>query len=333
MSAKIVILWARAEMTGQMTEEDPRVPGLRNETVKQLRDLGVDVRIAEDDNEVVANISDADVYYSRVISPEALAKAEQLKWFQTGVAGMDGFWFPELRQSNVTITNGRGIYSDVISDHLFGMILCFARGLHVFARLRKWEKTPTSFIHLGHTTLGIVGLGGIGLAVAARGHTSDMRVIGVDPAPKGKPDYIEQVYPPEELHKMLAESDFVAMCVPHTSETEHLIDAAALDAMKDTAIILNVGRGKVIALDALTTALQNGSIGGAGLDVYEQEPLPDDHPLWQMDNVILTPHVAGRSAYPYQEARRLELLVENMKHYLAGEDLANVVDKEKGYVV
>ena len=103
--------------------------------------------------------------------------------------------------------------------------------------------------------------------------------------------------------------------------------------MKDTAFIMNVGRGKVISLDALTAALEAGTIGGAGLDVFEQEPLPDGHPLWQMDNVILTPHVAGRSAYPYQEARRLELLVENMKRYLAGDDLANIVDKEKGYVL
>lgn len=333
MSEKIVILWPGAEMTGQMTEQDPRVPGLRNDTVSQLRELGVDVRIAEDESEVVAHIAHSDVYYSRVISPEALAKAEALKWFQSSVAGMDGFWFPELRESDVTITNTRGIYSDVISDHLYGMILCFARGLHVYAHQRKWVKTLTPFVHLGHSTLGVVGLGGIGLAVAARGHTSNMRVIGVDPAPKGKPDYIEKVYQPENLHEMLAESDFVAMCVPHTSETEHLIDAAALNAMKDTAFIMNVGRGKVISLDALTAALEAGTIGGAGLDVFEQEPLPDGHPLWQMDNVILTPHVAGRSAYPYQEARRLELLVENMKRYLAGDDLANIVDKEKGYVL
>ncbi len=331
--AKLVILWPSTEMTSQRTTMDPRVPGLREKTVEQLRALSVEVRIAEDDDEVVAHIADADIYYSRIISPQALAKAGKLKWFQSSVAGMDGFWFPELRQSSITITNGRGIYSDVISDHLFGFILCFARGLHLFARQRKWEKNGAPFIHLGGTTLGVVGLGGIGLAVAARGHTSDMRIVGLDPAPKGKPNYIEKIYPPEELHTMLAECDFVAMCVPHTSETEHLIDAAAFDAMKDTAIILNVGRGKVISLDALTAALEAGTLGGAGLDVFEQEPLPEDHPLWQMDNVILTPHVAGRSSYPYQEARRLELLVENTKRYLAGEDLANVVDKEKGYVV
>ena len=333
MSAKIVILWPSTEMTGQMTEQDPRVPGLRHDTVNQLRELGVDVRLAEDEEEVVSTIPNADVYYSRIITPEALAEARALRWFQSSVAGMDGFWFPELRASDLNITNTRGIYSDVISDHLYGMILCFARGLHVFARLRRWEKTATPFIHLGHSTLGVVGLGGIGLAVAERGHTSGMRVVGVDPAPKGKPDYIEKIYPPEELHAMLAESDFIAICVPHTSETEHLIDAAAIDAMKDTAIILNVGRGKVISLDALTSTLQAGKLGGAGLDVFEQEPLPDNHPLWQMDNVILTPHVAGRSAFPYQEARRMELLVENMKRYLAGEDLVNVVDKERGYVV
>lgn len=333
MSSKIVILWPTTELTSQRTDLDPRVPGLRGDAVVRLRELSVDIHLAEDEQDVKDSILDADVYYSRLISPEALSVATELKWFQSSVAGMDGFWFSELRQSAVTITNTRGIYSDVISDHLFGFILCFARGLHQFARLRRWEKTAVPFTHLGGATLGVVGLGGIGLAVAVRGRTSGMRIIGLDPAPKGKPAYIEKVYPPEQLHTMLAECDFVAICVPHTSETEHLIDAAALDAMKDSAVILNVGRGKVISLDALTAALQAGTIGGAGLDVYEQEPLPDDHPLWHLDNTILTPHVAGRSSYPYQEARRMDLLVNNMKRYLAGEQLLNVVDKERGYVV
>ena len=132
---------------------------------------------------------------------------------------------------------------------------------------------------------------------------------------------------------MLGESDFVAICVPHTGETEHMMDADAFEAMKSSAVLVNIGRGKVVDLQALTAALEDEKIGGAGLDVFEQEPLSPDHPLWQMDNVIITPHLAGMSTYLYQEERRVEVLVENVKRFLAGEALMNEVDKVRGYVV
>ena len=335
MATKMVILWPRTESVGTRTDQDPRVPELRDNVVKRLQNLGIDVVETHDKSEV--HIGDADIFYSGTLPPDLLDKANNLKWMHSSVAGMDGFWYPELRETDFPITNARGIYSDVISDHLFTFLLCFARGMHAYIRAQKserWDQKGTvPLAHLEHATLGIVGLGGIGLAVAARGHTSGMRILGVDPAPKDKPDYIEQIWPPENLHDMLAESDFVAICVPHTGETEHMIDAAALQAMKNTAVIMNIGRGKVIDLQALTEALQKGELGGAGLDVFEQEPLPEDHLLWDMDNVIITPHVAGRSAYPYQEARRMDLLVENTRRFLNNEPLLNVLDKQKGYVV
>ena len=148
-------------------------------------------------------------------------------------------------------------------------------------------------IHLAGTTLGVVGLGGIGLAVAERGPVFGMRVLGMDPAPKGKPDFIARIYSPDELAEMVAVSDFVVICVPHTAETEGLFDADMFGAMKNTGILINIGRGKVVKLQALTEALQRGQIGGAGLDVYEEEPLQEGHALWAIENVILTPHVAG----------------------------------------
>ena len=336
MPDKIVILWNRAELTGTRTQEDPRVPRLRIRAVSRLADLGYDVLATEDPEAVPDLISDAEIYYARSMTPAAFAAAEHLRWIQTSVAGMEGFWHDQIRGSDVTITSVRGIYSDVIADHMYGLLLSLARGIQSYAKrqsLRTWDKTHTPVKQLRGSTLGLVGLGGIGLEVAARGHVSGMRIIAVDPAPKGTPEYVEAVYGPDRLHEMLRQADFVAVSVPHLSETEHMFDGPAFDAMKQSAYILNVGRGKVVSLDALVAALREGSIAGAGLDVFEEEPLPEDHPLWNMDNVIITPHCAGRSDYPYQEERRLDLLVENAGRYARGEDLLNVFDKQKGYVV
>ena len=305
---------------------------LEDEYMKQIQDLGVDTVVVKSEAEVLEVIGDADAYFGRM-TPEILKKAEKLRWVQATSAGLDGFYFPELRESDLTVTNIRGIYSDVIADHVFSMVMAFARGLHYYVRNQsegKWEK-GAPVIHLAGTTLGVVGLGGIGLAVAERGPAFGMRVVGMDPAPKGKPDFIERVYSPDELSEMVGVCDFVVICVPHTPETEGLFNAEMFGAMKDTGILINIGRGMVVQLDALADALSSGQIGGAGLDVYEQEPLPEEHALWGMENVILTPHVAGIS--PEIDKRRKALIVENVRRFCVGEALLNVVDNKKGYVV
>jgi len=305
---------------------------LEDEYMQQIHDLGVETVVVKSEGEVLDEIGDADAYFGRM-TPEILAKAEKLRWVQATSAGLDGYYFPELRESDLTVTNIRGIYSDVIADHVFAMVMAFARGLHHYVRNQsrgKWEK-GAPVIHLAGTTLGVVGLGGIGLAVAERGPTFGMRVVGMDPAPKGKPDFIERIYSPDELPEMVAESDFVVICVPHTADTEGLFNTEMFGAMKDTAILINIGRGMVVQLDALADALRSGQIGGAGLDVYEKEPLPEGHALWAMENVILTPHVAGIS--PEIDKRRKALIVENVRRFCAGEALLNVVDNKKGYVV
>ena len=305
---------------------------LEDEYMQQIHALGVETVVVTSVAEVPQVIGDADAYFGGM-TPEILNAGKKLRWVQATSAGLDGYYFPELRESELTVTNIRGIYSDVIADHVFSLVMAFARGLHHYIRRQsqgKWEK-GAPVIHLAGTTLGVVGLGGIGLAVAERGPVFGMRVIGMDPAPKGKPDFIARIYSPDELAAMVAVSDFVVICVPHTAETEGLFDAAMFGAMKPAGILINIGRGKVVNLQALTEALQRGQIGGAGLDVYEEEPLPAGHALWSIENVILTPHVAGIS--PEIDKRRKALIVENVRRFCAGEPLLNVVDNQKGYVV
>ena len=307
-------------------------PPLADHVIERIKDLGIDVDATRDPEEAVASIRDADCFYGR-ISPEMLENAGKLRWIQATSAGLDGYFFPELRRSDATMTNLHGIYSDVIADHVFAFILMFARGMHVY-HARKlqglWEK-GADVIHIGGKTLGVIGLGGIGLEVCKRGRAFGMRVVGVDPAPKDRPDYVEAIYDLAELKVMLGESDVVVVCVPHTGETEYMLGDDGQRAMKPGSILVNIGRGKVVDLESLNRHIESGHLYGAALDVYEEEPLPPDHALWKQQQVILTPHVAGIS--PEVQGRREDLIVENARRFSAGEPLLNVVDKVKGYVV
>lgn len=307
-------------------------PPLSDHVIERIRDLGVEILATRSEEEAVEAIRDADCFYGR-ITPVILENAGMLRWIQATSAGLDNYFFPELRRSDVTLTNLRGIYSDVIADHVFAFILMFARGMHIY-HARKldgvWKK-GVDVIHLGGKTLGVIGLGGIGLEVCKRGHAFGMRVIGVDPAPKDRPEYVEAIYDPEDLRVMLGQSDFVVVCVPHTGETEYMLDDDGQRSMKPGSILVNIGRGKVVDLSALSRHIESGHIGGAALDVYEEEPLIGDHPLWKQKQVLLTPHVAGVS--PEIQGRREALIVENVRRFVGGETLLNVVDKEKGYVV
>ncbi|HEX2034998.1 MAG TPA: D-2-hydroxyacid dehydrogenase [Chloroflexota bacterium] len=292
---------------------------------------GVTIETATDPADGQAKIADADAFFG-VITPELLAAARQLRWIQTPMAGLERYFFPALVEHPVTVTNMRGIYHDMIPDHVLCYILCFARDMHTQIRLqleRRWAPREVKVVHLPGATLGIVGLGGIGYGVAQRAAPHGMRIIAVDPRVESKPPELDQLWPPDRLDDLLAEADFVTVCAPETPETRGLFDASKFAKMKPTAIFINVGRGRVVKLDAVTEALQQGRIAGAALDVFEQEPLPSDHPLWGMDNVIITPHTAGFSAH--QEDRRLEVLGENLRRFVAGEPLHNVVDKARGY--
>jgi phosphoglycerate dehydrogenase-like enzyme len=291
---------------------------------------GVAVETASGEADGKTKIADADAFFG-VITPGLLASARQLRWIQTPMAGLERYFFPALVEHPVQVTNMRGIFHDMIPDHVLCFILCFARDMHTLIRRqveRKWEKR-VNVVHLADSTLGIVGLGGIGSGVAQRASPHGMRIIAVDPRREDKPAEVAELWQPDRLNDLLAASDFVAVCAPETPETRGLFTAERFARMKPTAFFINVGRGRVVKLDALTEALQQRRIAGAALDVYEVEPLPADHPLWGMENVILTPHVAGVSAH--EEDRRMEVLADNLRRFVAGEPLRNVVDKAGGY--
>ena len=266
------------------------------------------------------------------ITPALLERAENLRWLQTPIAGLEHYMFAELAESDVVVSNMAKIYSDMIADHAFCFILMFARGIHLYMRRQirgEWQKgTPVR--HLADCTLGVIGLGGIGSELARRGKAHDMRVIAVDARPDtslGRSLDLDALWPQERLHDLLSEADFAVSCVPQTPETVGLIGAEEIGRMKPTAYLINISRGVVVKLDALVAALASGGIAGAALDVYETEPLPSDHPLWKMENVILTPHVAADN--PHVPQRRIDTLVDNLRRYLAEEPLRNIVDKRR----
>ena len=213
-------------------------------------------------------------------------------------------------------------------------VLAFARGLQVYIprQLRhEWKPEPLDegMVYLPESTALIVGVGGIGAETARMCAAFGMRVIGVDARREGQPDGVAEMHTPERLDDVLAQADFVILTVPHTPETEGFMGAERFARMKRSAFFINIGRGKTTRLDDLVAALRSGQIAGAALDVYEQEPLPAEHPLWDAPNVLLTPHVAGYG--PYLDDRRRDIIVDNARRLVAGEPLRNVVDKEQWF--
>jgi len=292
-------------------------------------------------------IPGADAFVGK-ITPELLARADRLRWVQSFTASLEHYMFPELVAHPCTLTNVRGLFGDVIADQVLGYVLCFARNLHTYVRRQMehryepvgGESARVSYatgpgtvnamdretIYLPDATLGVFGYGGIGQEIARRAAAFGMTVRAVDRFPEGKtlPDG-GPVAGPEGLPSLLAASDFAVIAAPHTPETARLFDAKTLAHLRPTSYLINIGRGAIVVLDDLVSALRAGQLAGAALDVYEVEPLPADHPLWDFPNVILTPHTAGYS--PVIAARHLATLVENVGRFMRGEVLVNVVNK------
>jgi phosphoglycerate dehydrogenase-like enzyme len=305
---------------------------------------------AADENEARAEIADAEAFFGKM-TPGLLAAARRLVWVQSPTASLEHYLFPELIAHRCVLTNMRGLYGDVIADHVFGFITCFARNFHLYVRQQiegRWQPvgggpidqpfttgpatvSPTDRAHsrLADNTLGIVGLGNIGGAIAARGVACGMRVVAVDPRPTDPPAGVEAVWPVERLVELLATSDFVVIAAPHTPRTAKMFRREQFRQMKRTAYLINIGRGAIVDLADLTAALKAGEVAGAGLDVCEVEPLPPEHPLWRMENVIITPHVAACT--PRIAERHLEKLLENVRRFAGGQPLVNVVDKAEWF--
>ena len=285
--------------------------------------------IAETVEEAKQELADAQAAYG-TLSPALLREAQQLAWLQAPAAAPPaGYYFPELITHPVVVTNLRGIFNDRIPTQIMAYVLSFARGLHLYARQQRealWRPHgEESVVYLPRATAVIVGAGNIGAEAARLCAAFGMRVIGVDARRQDVPEGVAELHPPAALDSLLPLADFVILTIPHTPQTEGLFDAGRFARMKRTAFFINIGRGKTTKLDALDQALRSGTIAGAGIDVYEIEPLPQDHPLWTAPNAILTPHVADRG--PDLDPARVAVISENARRFAAGQPLLNVVDK------
>ena len=301
---------------------------------------------AADETAALREIVDAECFYGK-LTRALLVEAERLRWVQAPTASLEHYVFPELIEHECTLTNMRGLYSDVIADQVLGYIVCFARNLHTYIRQQmeaKWAPIGTdrrvpsygagqrsvsaldrAHLHLGDCTIGIVGLGSIGAEIGARAAAFGMRVIAVDPVRRDAPPEVESLWDMDRLDDLLAASHFVVVAAPHTPTTEGLFRRAQFQQMNAGGYFINIGRGAIVSLDDLVAALRAGEIAGAALDVYEIEPLPSDHPLWRMPNVILTPHVAGASVHIAK--RHVDVLTDNLRRFTRSRPLVNVVDK------
>jgi phosphoglycerate dehydrogenase-like enzyme len=283
----------------------------------------------ESEDDAKREIADADAAFG-TIPASVLKEAKQLKWLQAPAAApAAGYYYPELVAHPVTVTNYRGIFNDRIPAHILTYVLSFARGFHVYVRqqLRKeWRPLRTEdTIFLPEATALIVGVGEIGAETARLLAEFGTKVIGVDARRTDVPKGVASLHKPEELDALLPQADFVILTVPHTPQTEGFFDASKFAKMKRSGYFINIGRGKTTKLDDLNAVLRSGQIAGAGLDVYEIEPLPADHPLWEAPNTLLTPHAADRG--PHLDERRQQILIENCKRFASGQTLLNLVDK------
>ncbi|MEI7712895.1 MAG: D-2-hydroxyacid dehydrogenase [Rhodospirillales bacterium] len=289
------------------------------------------VVVAEDAATAQREIVDAEGAFGW-LNPDLLGAARKLRWLQAPQAApAAGYYFPELIEHPLQVTNFREIFNDHISAHILSFVLAFARGLHVFIPQqlrREWKKSGQEdgqVVHLPEATALIVGVGGIGAETARLLAAFGVTVLATDARRTSAPAGVAEMHRPEALDELLPRADFVILTVPHTPQTEGFFNAARFARMKKSAFFINIGRGMTTRLDDLVAALDTRTIAGAALDVYEIEPLPQDHPLWTMPNVLLTPHMAGHG--PYLNDRRYDIMEDNCRAFAAGRALRNLVNK------
>jgi phosphoglycerate dehydrogenase-like enzyme len=296
---------------------------------------GVKLLLANDAQEAAALAKGADAVLG-FCSAEVLAAGPGIRWVQSFSAGVERcVTIPALRERGILLTNMQRVAGPVMAEHVMAMMLAYARGLHFYIPERmaaRWTRefpAPGRMMTLEGKTVLVVGLGGIGVEVAKRAHALGMRVIATRASGREGPPFVSYVGLPDELARLAAEADFVVNTVPLTPTTTRMFDAKFFAAVKPGAFFVNVGRGQSVVQDELIGALRSGRLGGAGLDVTDPEPLPADSPLWQMQNVILTPHVSAQS--DVDDNVRMAVAVENLRRYVAGERMLSVVDVAKGY--
>lgn len=305
---------------------------LADRHINAIQDVLPEIKIITSELEHAGEyIADTDILVAwgwADIRPLYLA-APKLKWVHALSAGVEKLAFPEIQASNTILTNSKGIHGIPVSEHVFSLLLAFTRGLNLFIRQQTaglWKRVPTDEIY--EKTIGIVGLGSIGREIAKKAKCLGMDVVAVKREMTTEM-FVDKLFKPEQIEEMLAISDFVVVALPLVEGTEGLFDLKKFSAMKPSAYFINIARGAIVHENDLAIALEQGLIKGAGLDVFEHEPLPATSPLWQRSNVIITPHVAALS--PYYLDRAVKLFIDNLTRYTQNREMFNVVDKVKGY--
>jgi phosphoglycerate dehydrogenase-like enzyme len=306
-----------------------------DENVERLKRAFPEIEITRaQPDQLVDALADADAVAAWSIPEDAIANAKRLKWIHRGAAGVEDLITSTLLGPDVILTNSSGVHAPNIAEHVMACMLAFARRLPKLLKLQEehaWNgKRVIGIFELTGQTALLAGLGDIGQAVAKRAQAFDMHTIGVRRHPAlPRPDAVETMMGMDRFHEALGSANHVVNSLPFTGATDHVFDADAFAAMRPGTFFYNVGRGRTVDQEALVRALQTGRLGGAALDVTDPEPLPENSPLWDMDNVIITQHTAGRT--PHMWDRVFRLIETNLERYQAGDRLLNVVDIEEGY--
>ena len=264
--------------------------------------------------------------------PDRLVTAKRLKWLHLPSAGADRYADRNLFcNKDIHLTNSRGVLGMPIAEYVLGVMLAFSRNLHLYARQKEekvWKRLTTAKDFAG-STVGILGLGDIGTEIAKRAHACGARVIAVKRHPKTVPEYISELYGEDGIDTMLERCDYIVLALPYTHRTDRIMSAERLSKLKSSSFIVNISRGELIDQEALIEVLKRNRIAGAALDVTTPEPLPSDSPLWELPNVILTPHASAYS--PKNDDKRFRIFNRNLKLYLEGKPLENRVHLDTGY--
>ena len=290
-------------------------------------------------DEMPLHLPEADVFVGMSLRPEQFAMARQLQWIHSPASAVHQLLYPELVESDVIVTNSASVHGPVVAEHAIAQVMTLAKAMHIAMRYqerREWAQEQMWAEHenarpreVAGATLLVIGLGNIGNAVARRGRALGMRVIATREHPELGADEAHEVFASEKLMELLPNADFVVVAAPVTGSTKALLDAEALSRMRPTAYVINVSRGALIDEAALIDALREWRLAGAALDVFEEEPLGAESPLWELQNLLITPHTAGLTDQVWE--RHYALIRENFERFLTGRPLLGVVDKRRGY--
>ncbi len=326
---KLLVIAADQEALG--VKPGPHVFKSAHETTLRAA-VGDDIQIVvATPPEATAHYADAEVVAAFPMRVPHIQELPQAKWLHSFSAGVDKILTPEVAASSVLLSSSKGIHATPIAEHIITFCLMHARGFvksSVAQRAHEWKKNE-SLKEFCDSRVLIVGLGAIGTEAARLAQQFGAHVSAVSRSGKGKPDFVERLEKTDMLDSMLPDADYVIITLPGTDETKHLFDKTKFALMKKSAVLVNIGRGSIVNESDLIDALNGGVIAGAGLDVFETEPLPATSPLWDMENVIVTPHHSGLS-HRYMD-RAITLLTENIRAYIKGEVLPSLVDKQLGY--